>query len=206
VGVVRWYGIVASGMTTVAGQTIKGIKPVVQQDGSGFYVSPTSLVDRAVVDVADQRRCLNPLRVPSAVVPGKLVVAGVPFGSFGVAIDAGGKGVPVPFVVCDGGPRIGEGSPALARRMAGLQPSDEITLKNWFAGQVDKKTVLWVFFGGLAMPYDHSKEGYPDLFQPFGGFPDGVKVDNSYVTLPDLPGIEFEGKVDLFKEMKALSA
>ena len=25
-------------------------------------------------------------------------------------------------------------------------------------------------------------ESYPDLFQPFGGFPDGVKVENSYVT------------------------
>jgi hypothetical protein len=158
VGVVRWYGIVASGVATMARQTIKGIKPVVQQDGSGFYVSPTSLVDRSVADVADQRRYLNPLRVPAAVVPGKLVAAGVPFGSFGVAIDAGGKGVPVPFVVGDGGPRIGEGSPALARRLAGLQPSDGITLKNRFAGQVDKKTVLWVFFGGQAMRYDHAKE------------------------------------------------
>jgi hypothetical protein len=48
-------------------------------------------------------------------------------------------------------------------------------------------------------------ESYPDLFQPFGGFPDGVKVDNSHVTLPDLPGIGFEGKADLFREMKALT-
>ncbi len=48
-------------------------------------------------------------------------------------------------------------------------------------------------------------ESYPDLFQPFGGFPDGVKVDNSFVTLPDLPGIGFEGKADLFREMKALT-
>jgi hypothetical protein len=48
-------------------------------------------------------------------------------------------------------------------------------------------------------------ESYPDLFQPFGGFPDGVKVDNGYVTLPDLSGIGFEGKADLFREMKALS-
>src|ERR1700676_3533113 len=48
-------------------------------------------------------------------------------------------------------------------------------------------------------------ESYPDLFQPFGGFPDGVKVVNSYVTLPDLPGIGFEGKADLYREMKALS-
>ena len=49
-------------------------------------------------------------------------------------------------------------------------------------------------------------ESYPDLFQPYGGFPDGVKVDNGYVTLPSLPGIGFEGKVDLYAEMKALAA
>ena len=49
-------------------------------------------------------------------------------------------------------------------------------------------------------------ESYPDLFQPYGGFPDGVKVENSYVTLPDLPGIGFEGKTDLIREMRALAA
>lgn len=49
-------------------------------------------------------------------------------------------------------------------------------------------------------------ESYPDLFQPFGGFPDGVRVDNSFVTLPELPGIGFEGKADLYREMKALAA
>ena len=49
-------------------------------------------------------------------------------------------------------------------------------------------------------------ESYPDLFQPYGGFPDGVKVDNGYVTLPSLPGIGFEGKADLYAEMKALAA
>lgn len=49
-------------------------------------------------------------------------------------------------------------------------------------------------------------ESYPDLFQPYGGFPDGVKVDNSYVTLPELPGIGFEGKSDLYAEMKALAS
>ena len=49
-------------------------------------------------------------------------------------------------------------------------------------------------------------ESYPDLFQPYGGFPDGVKVDNSYVTLPELPGIGFEGKADLYREMCALAA
>jgi len=49
-------------------------------------------------------------------------------------------------------------------------------------------------------------ESYPDLFQPFGGFPDGVQVENGYVTLPDLPGIGFEGKADLYREMKELSS
>jgi len=49
-------------------------------------------------------------------------------------------------------------------------------------------------------------ESYPDLFQPYGGFPDGVRVDNSFVTLPDLPGIGFEGKADLYREMSALAA
>jgi L-alanine-DL-glutamate epimerase-like enolase superfamily enzyme len=43
------------------------------------------------------------------------------------------------------------------------------------------------------------------LFQPYGGFPDGVRVENGYVTLPELPGIGFEGKADLYREMKILS-
>ena len=49
-------------------------------------------------------------------------------------------------------------------------------------------------------------ESYPDLFQPYGGFPDGVKVDNGYVNLPELPGIGFEGKADLYAEMKLLAS
>jgi D(-)-tartrate dehydratase len=48
-------------------------------------------------------------------------------------------------------------------------------------------------------------ESYPDLFQPYGGFPDGVKVQDGYITMPELPGIGFESKADLFREMKALS-
>ena len=47
-------------------------------------------------------------------------------------------------------------------------------------------------------------ESYPDLFQPFGGFPDGISVENGYVNLPQLPGIGFEGKSDLFLEIKKL--
>ncbi|MGJ4922646.1 mandelate racemase/muconate lactonizing enzyme family protein [Bradyrhizobium oligotrophicum] len=49
-------------------------------------------------------------------------------------------------------------------------------------------------------------ESYPDLFQPYGGFPDGVKVIEGHITMPDLPGIGFEGKSDLHAEMRALSA
>ena len=49
-------------------------------------------------------------------------------------------------------------------------------------------------------------ESYPDLFQPYGGFPDGVKVVDGHITMPDLPGIGFEGKSDLIAEMRALVA
>jgi L-alanine-DL-glutamate epimerase-like enolase superfamily enzyme len=49
-------------------------------------------------------------------------------------------------------------------------------------------------------------ESYPDLFQPYGGFPDGVKVEKGHIVMPDLPGIGFEGKSDLYKEMKALAS
>src|SRR5688572_5287054 len=49
-------------------------------------------------------------------------------------------------------------------------------------------------------------ESYPDLFQPYGGFPDGVRVENGHVVMPDLPGIGFEGKSDLYDEMRSLAA
>jgi L-alanine-DL-glutamate epimerase-like enolase superfamily enzyme len=48
-------------------------------------------------------------------------------------------------------------------------------------------------------------ESYPDLFQPFGGFPDGVRVEAGYITMPDLPGIGFEGKADLIRVMRSLA-
>ena len=48
-------------------------------------------------------------------------------------------------------------------------------------------------------------ESYPDLFQPFGGFPDGVKVENGHVTMPEIPGIGFEGKSDLIRVMRNLA-
>jgi L-alanine-DL-glutamate epimerase-like enolase superfamily enzyme len=49
-------------------------------------------------------------------------------------------------------------------------------------------------------------ESYPDLFQPYGGFPDGVRVEAGHIVMPDLPGIGFEGKSDLIKEMRSLAA
>jgi L-alanine-DL-glutamate epimerase-like enolase superfamily enzyme len=48
-------------------------------------------------------------------------------------------------------------------------------------------------------------ESYPDLFQPFGGFPDSVRVESGYVVIPELPGIGFEGKSDLIKVMRQLA-
>jgi D(-)-tartrate dehydratase len=49
-------------------------------------------------------------------------------------------------------------------------------------------------------------ESYPDLFQPYGGFPDDVKVIDGHIVMPELPGIGFEGKSDLYAEMRALAA
>jgi D(-)-tartrate dehydratase len=48
-------------------------------------------------------------------------------------------------------------------------------------------------------------ESYPDLFQPYGGFPDSVSVDNGHIVMPELAGIGFEGKSDLIKVMRALA-
>src|ERR1700676_715163 len=48
-------------------------------------------------------------------------------------------------------------------------------------------------------------ESYPGLFQPFGGFADGMPVEDSYVRLPEIPGVGFEAKNELFRVMKALT-
>jgi L-alanine-DL-glutamate epimerase-like enolase superfamily enzyme len=48
-------------------------------------------------------------------------------------------------------------------------------------------------------------ESYPDLFQPYGGFPDSVKVEDGHIVMPELPGIGFEGKSDLIKVMRQLA-
>ena len=48
-------------------------------------------------------------------------------------------------------------------------------------------------------------ESYPDVFQPFGGFADNMPVENSYVKMPAMPGVGFEGKSNLYAVMKRLA-
>ena len=48
-------------------------------------------------------------------------------------------------------------------------------------------------------------ESYPGIFQPFGGFADGFPVKDSYVKLPEIPGIGFEAKAELYSVMKELA-
>ncbi len=42
-------------------------------------------------------------------------------------------------------------------------------------------------------------ESYPDVFQPFGGFADGIRVQDGRVGLPDVPGIGLETKAALYR-------
>jgi L-alanine-DL-glutamate epimerase-like enolase superfamily enzyme len=49
-------------------------------------------------------------------------------------------------------------------------------------------------------------ESYPDVFQPFGGFADDTPVEESYVRLPDVPGVGFEAKAALYRVMKSLAS
>ena len=48
-------------------------------------------------------------------------------------------------------------------------------------------------------------ESYPGIFQPFGGFADGIPVKDSYVKLPEIPGVGFEAKGELFRVMRKLT-
>jgi L-alanine-DL-glutamate epimerase-like enolase superfamily enzyme len=48
-------------------------------------------------------------------------------------------------------------------------------------------------------------ESYPEVFQPFGGFADGNPVIDSQVRLPDLPGVGFEAKANLYAVMRPLA-
>jgi L-alanine-DL-glutamate epimerase-like enolase superfamily enzyme len=48
-------------------------------------------------------------------------------------------------------------------------------------------------------------ESYPGVFQPFGGFADGIPVEDGYVRMPDVPGVGFEAKADLYRVMKQVA-
>lgn len=50
----------------------------------------------------------------------------------------------------------------------------------------------------------HGNESYPGVFQPFGGFADGVPVQNGRVRLPDAPGIGIERKQNLYEVFRDL--
>jgi len=56
---------------------------------------------------------------------------------------------------------------------------------------------------GLALG---GNEAYPSVFRPFNGFADRVPIQDSWVTLPDVPGIGFELKNELYAIMKRLAA
>lgn len=48
-------------------------------------------------------------------------------------------------------------------------------------------------------------ESYPEVFQPFGGFPDGVHPENGRVPLPSVPGIGYELKSELYALLSSLA-
>ncbi|MCA3305351.1 MAG: hypothetical protein ING00_06045 [Roseomonas sp.] len=179
VGAIRWYGILGTGTATIAGRRIDGVIPVELSDGSGFFVSPTSLqrVPRpgeGRLDPRNQDTYVDPLVVPAAVIPTSplLTQTGVRLGSFGVAVHVQ-KGIATPFVVGDIGPRVGEGSLALARLVNGLPMPTEITRKQRYEGQVEKPDILWVFFGNNQPtdPYDPNKvfQAARSAFENWGG-------------------------------------
>jgi hypothetical protein len=175
VGVINWFGVLGKGQAKIGGETIKNIKPVVQNDGSGYYVSPAALFDPSIPDETVQERYVHPLKVPAAVIPKSLVETGIKVGSFGVALSPDAR-IAVPFVVGDTGPKVGEGTPALLRLLSGRQPSDTINRNNRYVGQVEERTVLWVFFGGDASKYDHAHPeatvaASREAFGRWGGMP-----------------------------------
>jgi len=48
-------------------------------------------------------------------------------------------------------------------------------------------------------------ECYPGVFQPFGGYADAAPFENSFVRLPEIPGVGFEAKNNLYAVFKDLA-
>jgi D(-)-tartrate dehydratase len=47
-------------------------------------------------------------------------------------------------------------------------------------------------------------ESYPRVFEPFGGFADGTRVESGFIRLPDAPGVGFEEKANLMDLFRSL--
>jgi len=45
-----------------------------------------------------------------------------------------------------------------------------------------------------------------EKLQPFGGFADGTPVENGRVKMPEVPGVGFEAKANLYAVMRNLAA
>jgi D(-)-tartrate dehydratase len=48
-------------------------------------------------------------------------------------------------------------------------------------------------------------ESYPGVFEPFGGFPEAIRVEDGHVRLPDTPGIGYEAKADLYAVLRSVA-
>lgn len=48
-------------------------------------------------------------------------------------------------------------------------------------------------------------ESHPGVLQPFGGFADGIPVENGYVRLPEAPGVGFQEKVELIELTRSVA-
>lgn len=86
-----------------------------------------------------------------------------------------------------------------------LRTLDELEKLGWSSRRV-------VPHGGHQMSLNLSaglhlggNESYPEVFQPFGGFADGIAVEDGFVRLPDVPGIGFESKADLFALLRTVA-
>lgn len=174
IGAIRWYGVVGTDEATIAGRTVKGVIPTEQPDNSGFFVSPTKLAD-SKYKVTNQQRYLNAEVIPYATITdsNKLTSLGIKIGTFGVAYNRITQQT-VTFVVGDIGPRVGEGSFALSKMLAG-EPNLLATKANLRRVSIDAPNILWVLFGtraGLAeKPYtDVSiKQAAAKAFDAWGG-------------------------------------
>lgn len=82
--------------------------------------------------------------------------------------------------------------------LAEFDPGPITTGENLFSHQMSLNIAAGLGLGG--------NESYPEVFQPYGGFPDSVAVEDRHIVMPDLPGIGFEGKADLYAHMQELAS